>query len=344
MPKVELHRHLELTLRLSTLRELARAAKLEAPDSDDGMRAQYCITSPMTDLASALRKFLDTQKVLNSEEVLTRLTREAIEDAHNDGIRILELRYAPTFIAEGHPHLSFERIHRAIVAGVEQTRHLPIAVGLIVTVQRILPVTVAERVIDFAIEHSVDHSDVKNDSIGHIVGVDLADNEEGFDSQPFASCFQRAKRAGLGITIHAGEAPSPEAPERVRRAIEILGADRIGHGLQIIYSPAVIQFVRERDVTLELCPTSNWLTNAIANIEDHPLKRLKNEGVAVTVNSDDPSVFGIDLTHEYRLLANRFQMTTHEFDQMNDRAAYASFIPLAQRQRRWPRNIKNARR
>lgn len=332
IPKAELHRHLECSIRFSTMRELIEEAGLEAPADPEEFKRLYLVTEPMADLEAVLRKFLATQKILSSEEILARITHEQIEDAHREGIRILELRYAPTFIQQGHEHLSFDRIHRAILDGVSRASHLPIAVGLIAIIQRILPVADGARVADFAIANK-----------DTFVALDLADNEVGFDPSPFAPLFSRAKAAGLHVTVHSGEAIFPGSAECVRTAIETLGAERIGHGVQITHSPEVLEFVRSRGIPLELCPTSNWLTNAVPTLDAHPFRRLMEAGVKVTINSDDPGVFGIDLTNEYRVLHERLGLTREEFDRCNDTAATHSFIPLATRQKVWPRPIKPAR-
>jgi adenosine deaminase len=205
---------------------------------------------------------------------------------------------------------------------------LPIAVGLIAIIQRILPVEVGARVTDFAIENK--------DSF---VALDLADNEVGFDAKPFAPHFHRAKKAGLHITVHSGESNVPGAHDFVRGAIENLGAERIGHGVQIYKSKETMDFVKARGVPLELCPTSNWLTNAVSSTAAHPFRQLMEYGVPVTINSDDPGVFDLDLTNEYRVLATEHGFTRAEFDRCNDTAAAASFISLKEKQKVWPRPI-----
>ncbi|MDX9731008.1 MAG: adenosine deaminase [Bdellovibrionales bacterium] len=332
LPKVELHRHLDCSIRPSTLRELLTAAGVTVPADPKIFATEYLVKEPMNDLGAVLKKFLAAQKALSSEEVLTRVTIECIEDAVAEGIRIMELRYAPTFIQDGHEHLSFEKIHRAIVKGVQACRHLPIAVGLIAIVQRIKPVSVGASVIDFAIEHK-----------DTFVAVDLADNEDGFDPEPFAPLFQKARAQGLHVTIHAGEAPIPTAAHNVRTAIERLGAERIGHGLQIANgaqgiqdAEAILAQVVREGITLELCPTSNLLTNAVRSIGDHPFQALRAAGVPVTVNTDDPGVFDYDLTHEYDALHAAFGYGEKDFIEFAETAARASFIPLAERQRVWP--------
>lgn len=329
IPKVELHRHLECSLRPSTLRELLSKSGKPIPPEQEAFAKMYLVTQPMDDLEAVLGKFLATQGVLSTEEVLERITFEAVEDAFLDGVRILELRYAPTFVQMGHEHLSFERIHQAIVRGRDRAcAKYPIAVGLIAIIQRILPFAEGERVASFAIENK-----------DTFVALDLADNEVGFDSRPFAPLFQRAKAAGLHITVHSGEADVPGSPEFVRTAVEVLGAERIGHGVQIYRSPEMIEFIKSRRIPLELCPTSNWLTNAVSVLNKHPFKQLMDKGVPVTINSDDPGVFGIDLTNEYRVLHEGLGLTLADFERCNDTAAAASFIPLAQKQKVWPRQI-----
>ena len=328
IPKVELHRHLELSFRHSTVRELAALHGIDVPMAEKDFKAKFLVTEPMKDLGSVLAKFLTTQKILSSEEILTRLTREAIEDAVGEGIKILELRYAPTFIQGGHEHLSFNQIHCAILKGIEQCASLPIAVGLIATIQRILSLKHAENVCDFVIDHKKT-----------FIGVDLADNEVGFDCVPFAPVFMRAKKAGLNVTIHAGEAPASSAGQSVIDAVEKLGATRIGHGLQIVHETRAIEFVKKNKIVLELCPTSNYLTNAIQTLSEHPFRKLMELGVLTTLNSDDPGIFDIDLVNEYKVLSELHRFSTKDFDHVNDIAASASFIPLAQKQKVWPRKI-----
>jgi adenosine deaminase len=332
IPKVELHRHLELTVRMNTLRELGTAAGLQIPQSDAELKKKLLITEPMNNLEEVLAKFLATQKLLHSEENLTRITFEAIEDAYNDGIRILELRYAPSYIRIGHENLSLDRIHKAIARGVEKASHLPIAVGLMTLIQRIMPLPVAQEITDFTIANF-------GRAPGDLVGIDLADNEAGSGPAPFAPFFQKAKAAGLHVTIHAGEDNFPGAPKNVRDSIELLGAERIGHGVQIHKDPEVMKFVIDRKIPLELCPTSNWLTNAVPSTAAHPFKKLMDQGVLVTLNSDDPGIFDIDLTHEYQVLSREHGFKAAEFTRINDIAASASFIPLERKQKFWPRPI-----
>lgn len=315
-------------MRLGTLKDLARRAGVDVPADDATAREKFLVTSPMKDLEAVLDKFLVTQKVLDSEEALERIAFECVEDAYAEGIRILELRYAPTFVANGHPHLSFEKIHQAFVRGIHRAANVPVAVGLVAIIQRNQSLKDAARVTDFAIGNR-----------DTFVALDLADNEVGFDSRPFAPLFAKARKAGLGITVHSGEAIFAGSSRSVIDAVEFLGAQRIGHGVQIHTDPQAIDFVVKNRVPLELCPTSNWLTNAVPSLKAHPFRKLMEKGVAVTINSDDPGMFGIDLVNEYELLSRDHGLSRSEFDRCNDTAAAASFIPFAAKQKHWPRPI-----
>lgn len=318
--KVELHRHLDCSVRWSTLIELAPQVGIPLASTSQGQKDQFLITGPMKDLGSVLGKFMNAQKVLASEEILARVAFEACEDAYNDGIRVLELRYAPTFIADGHRNLTFERIHKSLHHGIELAKKkYHMAVGLICIVQRIKSYEIASEVVDFAIDHK-----------GSFIALDLADNEEGFDPKTFAPLFQKAKKSGLHITVHSGE--TPNSAHWVKDSIEILGAERIGHGIQIIDDPAVLNFVRDQRIPLEVCPISNYLTQSFKTYEEHPIRQLINAGILVTVNSDDPGVFATTLSDDYEVLHRVHGFSKADFKRCNKVAFGASFIPLTERQ------------
>lgn len=325
LPKIDLHRHLDCSMRWSTMLEIASAMKLDFPQTIEAQRQHFLVTGPMNNLEGVLKKFLTSQKLLGSIEILERLAFEACEDAFNDGVRILELRYAPTYIADGHSHLNFQSIHAALLKGIEKAqKQFPMAVGLICIIQRNLPLDKATIVTEFAIENKKT-----------FIGLDLADNEDGFEPKKFATLFQKAKSNGLNITIHSGETPSPQAGQWIKDSIEILGATRIGHGVQSIHFPDVIKLLKEKNIALEICPYSNFLTQAFKTYEENPLKKLKQLGVAVTINSDDPGMFASVLSDDYLIAQNHLGMTLEDFKQCNQFAFDHSFIPLKEKQKVW---------
>ena len=329
MPKVELHCHLEACFQPHTVKEIGQTLGLDVPDDPERFRREWLITEPVSDLQTALKKFDNIRKLWGSEETIERLTYEACEYGVEQNIRILELRYSPDFIRGANPRLSFEKIHEAVARGVARAKGLDIAVGLIGIVQKILSPEEAAYTTDFIIANKE-----------AFVGIDMADMDIGFGIRRFAPLMSKAKQAGLHVTLHAGEENVPEAPQHVRVAVEELGAERIGHGIYIINDPEVMDIVRREQVMLELCPTSNLLTRSVPSIRAHPLRRLMEAGVMVSVNSDDPHLFGIDLCHEYDVVHEELGLTPEDFDRINDDAAACSFVPLEEKRRVWPREVR----
>lgn len=325
LPKVDLHRHLDCSMRWSTLLEIATTLKLDFPKNPALQQRHFLVTEPMVNLGAVLNKFLIAQKLLASEEILERLAFEVCEDAFNDGVRVLELRYAPTFIADGHSHLSYEKIHQAFLRGIARAKkQMPIAVGLICILQRILDLKTVANVTDFAIENKQT-----------FLALDLADNEDGFEPKPFAPYFDKAKKNGLRITIHSGESPSPKAAQWIKDSIQMLGAERIGHGIQAIHHADVMDMLKTQNVLLEVCPYSNYLTQAFKTYGEHPLKKLKDLGVPVSINSDDPGMFASTLSDDYWIAHNHQNFSVQDFNDCNQLALKHSFISQAEKDAAW---------
>jgi adenosine deaminase len=164
---------------------------------------------------------------------------------------------------------------------------------------------------------------------GGITGVDLAGDEVNFDARPFVPIFRQALEAGLGVTIHAGEAGGAE---NVRQAVVEMGATRIGHGVRSIENSDVIKLLRDRNVTLEVCPTSNLQTGVMHNFSHHPLRDLYMLGVPVTLNTDDPSVSDTTLTDEYLVALMAMGINMKHLRRMIGNALRAAFLDEAGRQ------------
>lgn len=324
IPKVELHCHLEACFRPATVMEVGETLGLPVPRDPERFHREWLLSAPLENLEVALKRFIDIQRIWCSAEVIERMTVEACEDAAEQGIRIMEFRYAPDFILGDKPGLDFQTIHDAILRGIAKADRSNIAIGLIGIVQKTLTLDSAARTVDFMIDNK--------DSF---VGLDFADKDT-LPLADYAPLVEKARAAGLRITSHAGEEPGKQAPEEVLSAINDLGAERIGHGIHIINDEGAMDVVREKNVALEICPTSNWLTSSVPSTAEHPIRRLMEAGIPVTINSDDPGLFGIDLCHEYELLHLEHGFTLNDFEHCNDIAAAQSFLPAAEIQRVWP--------
>jgi adenosine deaminase len=313
MPKVDLHRHLEGAIRLQTLIDLYREAGeplAETTLEELAPRAQ--VLAPMESLEAVLAFFAIAQRAFRDPETTERIAFEAVEDLAVDNVRLAELRFSPEFLCEPHG-LDWDEAFAAIVRGVERAgREHDVVVGLIAIVSRTYGMASAARTVDFALRHR-----------GALVGFDLADEERSYPPSMFVDVLAPLADAGLPLTAHYGEAGGPQFP---REAIEALGVRRLGHGVSVAEDPEVVALARERRVALEMCPTSNRRTRAVATMADHPARRMLDEGVVVTINTDDPGLFAIDLTHELEVCRNTLGFTDDDLRRVTDLAIEASFL------------------
>jgi adenosine deaminase len=194
-----------------------------------------------------------------------------------------------------------------------------IQVRLIASVNRHESPELAEQVAWLAAAHIGDG----------VVGMDLAGNEAEFSAKPFAGIFNEAKQAGLHLTIHAGEWGGAE---NVREAIEQVGAERIGHGVRVLEDEDVVALAQERGTAFEVCVTSNYQSGVVPALSDHPLPRMLQADLNVTLNTDDPSVSRIDLSHEFKLVREELGVPMAMLKERVLAAAEAAFLPDDERE------------
>jgi adenosine deaminase len=327
LPKVELHRHLDGSVRFPTILDLARRHNLElGGTSVEELRERTRIREPLADLQEVIARFAVIQKVLCSYEALRRVAFENVEDAWRDGVRLLELRFAPGFIAAG-KNLSNEEIIEGVLDGLSDgLERYPIEAGLI----GILPRTASPESNRAATADLIRYARGTHRGAERLVGFDLADSETAVPPEDFLPLVEQARAAGLGITVHSGENTSAAA---VARTLELFRPSRIGHGIRAWEDPETVERLRRLGVHLEVCLTSNWLTRSVASLEAHPLPGLYRAGVPVSINSDDPWLMDIDLVHEYELAARLYRFGPADFQAINRGAASASFLPPETRRR-----------
>jgi len=327
MPKAELHRHLDGSVRPQTMWEIARRHGLElGASTPEELRAKATITSPMRDLEEVLAGFAITQRVLCCYEALERVAFENVEDAFRDGVRLVELRFAPAFIAAG-KDLGYDEIIEGVLDGAGRgMATYPLEVGLIGILPRGFPVEDNRRATGELLRYAAG----RHRGGERICGFDLADAEAATNPEDFVPFVEAARHAGLGITIHSGENTSAQA---VERTLSLFRPQRIGHGIRIWGHPETVDKVRRAGVHLEVCPTSNWLTRSVPSLAEHPLPDLLRAGVELSVNSDDPQLFGIDLIHEYEVCLEVFGLSDVQLLELSRTAVERSFLP---------REIRNA--
>lgn len=315
LPKIELHRHLEGSIRLETLCEVGRAYDIELPAyTPDALRPHVqMIKSDAPNLIVFLEKFGVLRRFFVSKEVIQRVVRESIEDAAADNIRYMELRFTPNALSKVKGFSMDEVVGWVSDVAVEASAANRIQVKLIVSMNRHEGLEVAKDTLSAALKYSD----------CNVVGVDLAGKEPGFPARPFSPFFRKAKQAGLGVTIHAGEW---EGPDNIHDAIENVRADRIGHGVRIVEDSATATLAREKGIVFEVCPTSNVQTGVVGMLEHHPLVDMRFMDLPITINTDDPTVSQITLTDEYALAMQCLGIPMRDIHELIINAAKAAFL------------------
>ncbi|MES2306898.1 MAG: adenosine deaminase [Gemmatimonadota bacterium] len=317
MPKAELHVHLDGSLRPETMLELARAAKVALPANDADALRRYMLVDDARNLEDYLARFEYTIAVLQTPEAIERVAYEMVADAAADGLRYLEVRYCPRLSTRG--GLSMDE---AIVA---EWRGLQRGEQEFGVVTRIINCSLRHYSPDVSVEiaeHSVrmrDHG---------VVAFDLAGGEAGRPPEEHREAFDVAARAGLGITVHAGEAAGWES---IFEAIHSCHAVRIGHGTRLFESPELLAYVRDRRICLEINITSNVQTHAVATAAQHPVRQYFDAGVPVTLCTDSWLMSGVSLTSEYHLAHQALGFTLDEMHAMALTAFEHAFLPWPDR-------------
>lgn len=313
-PLVELHRHLDGNVRLETVLDLGRRHGVNLPAwTPDALRPYVEVTEREPSLVAFLAKFEVLQRVIVDYDAVRRIVRENLEDAAAEGIDYLELRFSPWFMAEKHRLDPAGIVSAACDELAEAMESVPVRAQLIGILSRTYGPEIAHRELDAVLEGK-DRG---------LVAVDLAGDEAHYPGDLFVDHFQRVRDEGLHVVAHAGEA---DGAGSVRQAVLELGAERIGHGIRALEDPSVVELLLERDVPLEICPTSNVHTSTVASYEEHPLAELMERGLRVTLNTDDPSISGIDLAHEYRVAREKLGLSDDDLTTLQRNALAAAFL------------------
>jgi adenosine deaminase len=314
LPKAELHLHLDGSMCPATAVELAQAIGMELTLED--ARRRMVGPERCADQAELLTFFDLPISLLQTAEALERVTGELIDDLAEDGIRYAEIRWAPRLHLER--GLSVPDVIEAVARGVAGRAAvlgptMPL-VALIVTAMRSHPPAA-----------NVELARIAGEIGPPVVGFDLAGPEAAFPAPPHALAFVTAREAGLALTAHAGEVPGPQ---RVREALDF-GIRRIAHGVTAIDDPELVALLRGRDITLDLCPTSNVQAGIVARLEEHPLAGLHRAGVSVTISTDDRTVTGTTLTDELARCAETLALSREDLAAIAVNGFRRGFAPPA---------------
>lgn len=321
LPKIDLHRHLEGSLRLSTLAEIARqhGVDMQAYDIEQLRLLVQVGKDDEPNFQEFLAKFKVLRKFYNSREAILRIAYEVVADAAADNVKYLELRFNPVALAT-HQGFSFEEVSDWVIYSVNKAQKMfDIQVRLIVQMGRHEP-QFARRLAELAV--------ARKDK--GVVALDLAGDEQHYSAGAFIDIMHWAKKQGLHITAHAGECRHCPAAN-VYEAVEVIQAERIGHGVHAMEDIAVVELLQRKKITLEMCPTSNLQTASISGLWQHPLLSFHRLGIPVTINTDDPSISNITLTDEYIVVCEGMEVQFSVLKEMILNAAWAAFLPPLER-------------
>ncbi|HVF73104.1 MAG TPA: adenosine deaminase [Chthoniobacterales bacterium] len=313
LPFIDLHRHLDGSVRLETILDLGRQHNIELPGSTvEELKPHAQVTEPQPGLMAFIAKMLWATRVLANGEACRRVARENVEDAKREGIDYLELRFSPYFMAEPHG-LDLSEVIEGVVAGIaEGVAATGVRVNLIGILSRTYGAEICHRELDALLTHRE-----------HFVALDLAGDEANFPAPLFVEHFKKGRDAGWRITIHAGEAGGPES---VWDAIRLLGAERIGHGTRALEDPKLADFLGENRIAIEENLTSNVHTSTVPNLASHPLRAMLERGLVASINTDDPGVSAIDLRHEFEVAAPAAGLSREQIRQAQRNALETAFL------------------
>lgn len=312
LPKIELHCHLDGSVRPSTIIELASMKNIDIPSKNiEEIKNMMVAPKDCKSLDEYLKRFELPGLIMQDEDSLERIAFELMEDASKENIVYIEIRFAPLLhINKG---LNTKQVIESVLKGIKKAESMyDIKGNLILSCMRTMSVESSYDVIEAGKEY------LNNG----VVAVDLCSSENEQFCEKFKEPIALARSYGYRVTIHAGETG---IGENVYDAITLLKAERIGHGVFIKDCEKAYNIVKENNVTLEMCPTSNLQTKAIKNIENYPLNNFHKDGIKVSLNTDNRTVSDIDLTNEYNIIFNNFEMSEDDYKTIYLNSVEASF-------------------
>jgi adenosine deaminase len=316
LPKTDLHVHLDGSLRISTILELAEEQKVKLPaDTPEKLLPYVSVGDDCKSLVEYLKAFDVTLAVMQTYESLVRTAFELAEDAAKENVRYIEVRYAP--ILHQQKGLTLTVIVQAVVEGLKKAqKKYGIRFGVIICGIRHISPEMSNKLADLTVAF-------KNKGV---VGFDLAGAEENFPAKKFKDAFGRVLANNINCTLHAGEAYGPQS---IHQAVHVCGAHRIGHGVRLVEDGDLMNYINDHRIPLECCPSSNVQTKAVKRMEDHPIRLFYDLGLRVTVNTDNRLVTNTTVSREYHRLHTELGFSLDEIKEIIIMGFKSAFLPYA---------------
>jgi len=315
MPKIDLHRHLEGSIKPETLIHIVKTYGGVLPTCDiTALRSCIQMNNETPGFKNFLKKFEVYRGFYTSREAIEYAASRAVYEAAADNVKYLELRYSPSHFA-GRGRFCESDVVEWINGSLKRTsKDCGIIVVPVLTISRDYGFDLASATVDLALSLPE----------GYFYGLDIAGDEIANSAKPFAALFDKFRANGLGVTVHAGEVCGAH---NVRQAIDEFDACRIGHGIRAVDDTELMHILSELDVLLEVCLTSNIHTAAVPSLREHPIKKLIHANVPVSLNTDDPAISNIVLSDEYFCAAATLGFSVDVLKDLNRAALRHAFHP-----------------
>lgn len=320
LPKTDLHVHLDGSVRIETIIDLAKQMDIKLPSLDPVKLRKLIVCGDHTvSLEDYLRGFHIVNLVLQSKEGLRRAAYELAEDASKENVRYMEVRYSPILHTDG--GLKLTEISQAVIDGLKQAEQdFRIKTGVIICGMRNMDPTTSVKLAELAIAF-------KNKGV---IGFDLAGGEYNNPAKDHKEAFDLSLKNNLNITIHAGEAYGPES---IHQALHYCGSHRIGHGTRLVEDGDLLNYVNDHRIPLEICIKSNFHTKAVPDIRSHPIDFYIDYGLRVTINTDNRTISDTTVTDEYMLAINELKLDYPTIKNVILNGFKSAFIPYKERVR-----------
>ena len=313
LPLIDLHRHLDGNVRLETIIDLAKQHNINIPALDvETLRPHVQIKDPAEGVMEFIAKFRWMTEILTDVDACYRVAYENVEDAFNEGLDYVELRFSPKFMADTHK-LDIEGVVEAVINGVRMgSRDFGIYVNVIGIISR-----------TYGAEAAWDELNALLCYADSLVAIDLAGDEANQPGGLFVEHFKRVRDKGLLVTVHAGES---DGPNSIWQAIDELGAIRIGHAVKAIESPDLMDYMQIHGISIESNLTSNVQTKTVRDYASHPIAMFLEKGIMTNLNTDDPGISGINLRYEYEIAAPLAGLSAEMIEQTQRNALEMAFL------------------
>ena len=313
LPKAELHCHLDGSLRINTLIELASKQNIKLPHKTINNLRKSLIIKNVGSLEEYLKRFEITLSVLQTPQSLIRTSYELAEDCWNDGVKYAEIRYSP--ILHTKKGMTASESIDAVQKGLsEASKQFGIQTGIIICGIRNIPPEISLTLAKLAVKY-------KNNGV---VGFDLAGAEENFPAKKHREAFYIIQNNNINSTIHAGEAFGPSS---IHQAIHYCNANRIGHGTRLHEDTDLMNYVNDHRIALEICLTSNVHVKSVISVKQHPFKSYLDKDIRVTLNTDNRLISNTTLTDEYKLANDTFNLDAEQLRRIIINGFKSAFLP-----------------